>query len=264
VLEVLRFLYQREPVPFQTLDFMHGTQQRAHADTLHFNSLPPKYMCGVWIALEDVGPDNGPIFYCRGSHHLPEVGLIELGRTTHNFEMSEYENYQEHLMAAVGCERLEFHARKGDALVWASNIVHGGTPIKRPGSTRRSQVTHYFFEGSIYYTPVRSDMLRGELYIRHGITNIQSGALAPQTLNGQETQMVVMGNRRTRLLVNPRRAERLFASMSNAVRGFPLQRARIAMPLVHRGRAKMQRMRLRRAGREVKGEPTARHAKPKR
>lgn len=59
VLDVLRTLYCREPVPFQTLNFEFGTQQRAHSDTVHFSSLPRRFMCGVWVALEDVDADNG-------------------------------------------------------------------------------------------------------------------------------------------------------------------------------------------------------------
>jgi ectoine hydroxylase-related dioxygenase (phytanoyl-CoA dioxygenase family) len=34
-------------------------------------------------------------------------------------------------------------AEKGDILCWHANLVHGGTKIERPGSTRRSIVGHY-------------------------------------------------------------------------------------------------------------------------
>jgi hypothetical protein len=35
VLDVLQMLYDREPIPFQTLNFSKGSQQRAHSDTIH-------------------------------------------------------------------------------------------------------------------------------------------------------------------------------------------------------------------------------------
>jgi len=36
-----------------------------------------------------------------------------------------------------------FLARKGDALIWAADLAHGGSPITDPRLTRRSLVTHY-------------------------------------------------------------------------------------------------------------------------
>ena len=29
-------------------------------------------MCGVWVALEDITEDNGPLHYYPGSHRLPD------------------------------------------------------------------------------------------------------------------------------------------------------------------------------------------------
>lgn len=66
----------------------------------------------------------------------------------------------------LGIEPVEFHARRGDALLWTSNIVHGGRPVLDEGRTRWSQVTHYYFEDSVYYTPVFSDFVSGELLLK--------------------------------------------------------------------------------------------------
>ena len=46
---------------------------------------------------------------------------------------------------------------KGQALVWASNLLHGGAPQANRERSRHSQVTHVFFEGCRYYTPMTSD-----------------------------------------------------------------------------------------------------------
>ena len=71
VLDSLRELYGREPYPAQTINFPFGSEQHAHADGMLFNSFPIGYMCGVWVALEDVDMENGPLVYYPGSHKLP-------------------------------------------------------------------------------------------------------------------------------------------------------------------------------------------------
>ncbi|NER39558.1 MAG: hypothetical protein F6J93_37405 [Oscillatoria sp. SIO1A7] len=46
VLSLLRLLYRREPIPFQTLNFWRGTEQTTHSDTIHFNSFPSDLCAG--------------------------------------------------------------------------------------------------------------------------------------------------------------------------------------------------------------------------
>lgn len=166
VLDLLRVLYERRPIPFQTLDFKWGTEQSGHSDSIHFSCLPARYMCGIWVALEDVGPDNGPLFYYPGSHRLPEIGMHDLGEPVDSANYADFEEYERQLMAETGIEPREYHAKKGDALVWCSNIVHGGRPVRAEGTTRWSQVTHVYFEDCVYYTPVFSDVPCGELMLK--------------------------------------------------------------------------------------------------
>lgn len=49
------------------------------AHTIHFNSIPSSYMCGAWVALEDINMDNGPVVYYPGSHKLPEITPKDVG-----------------------------------------------------------------------------------------------------------------------------------------------------------------------------------------
>ena len=79
VMDMLRLLYQRSPFPFQTLSFMEGTQQATHSDMIHFNTYPQRYMCGVWVAQEDITEYNGPLHYYPGSHKLPFYDMIDIG-----------------------------------------------------------------------------------------------------------------------------------------------------------------------------------------
>lgn len=156
VLELLRALYGREPLPFQTLNFRKGTQQDAHADAFHFNSQPSGFMCGVWVALEDVDDAAGPLVYYPGSHRLPELGTPDIPMRPTQEEYSKYEAHVRELIERKGLEPRRGLLRKGEALLWASNLLHGGAPQEDIDRTRRSQVTHYFFADCRYWTPMLS------------------------------------------------------------------------------------------------------------
>ena len=195
---MLRLLYGREPIPFQTLNFLPGTEQGLHSDAMHFSSIPSRFMCGVWIALEDATEENGPLRYVPGSHRFSEVQLESLGlwgEENSDKLGASYAQYEQYLEALVRMHDLEVRTatiKKGSALVWAANLVHGGSAIKKPGSTRMSQVTHYYFENCIYYTPIFSNLALGEIFLRD-VKDIRTGERVPHKLNG-----VVMSRARTR------------------------------------------------------------------
>jgi hypothetical protein len=171
ILELLAFLYGREAIPFQTLNFLPGTQQRLHADSIHFSSIPTRFMCGVWVALEDATEDNGALQYVPGSHRFDELQLADLGLHApalgdeHGSSYKAYEDCIEALVEGNGMEVRQLVIPRGSALVWASNLIHGGGPIRRPGVTRMSQVTHYYFENCVYYSPLLSNPALGEYHL---------------------------------------------------------------------------------------------------
>jgi ectoine hydroxylase-related dioxygenase (phytanoyl-CoA dioxygenase family) len=188
VLDILELFYGREAIPFQTLNFSVGTQQRAHSDSIHFSSLPSRYMCGVWVALEDVTLENGPLFYYPGSHKMPEYNFSQIRESanpTSYDNYPEYEDFIEALMNVSNYKKEIFLAKKGDALIWSSNIIHGGMPVLRSGSSRCSQVTHYFFEDCYYYTPMLSNMATDELHLRNSLLNIKTKKEIAPSYNGQ-------------------------------------------------------------------------------
>lgn len=201
VLDLLAVLYERQPIPFQTLDFKWGTEQRGHSDSIHFSCIPARFMCGVWVALEDVDASNGPLFYFPASHRLPEYTGYDLGYCVDDYFYPEYENFQHRLMEAHSIEPLEFHATKGDALIWASNVIHGGRPVQRAGSTRWSQVSHYFFEGCIYYQPHSSEIPTGELRLLE-VRDLTTLALVPPSYNGTPVRVRALPNGRSRLSID--------------------------------------------------------------
>jgi ectoine hydroxylase-related dioxygenase (phytanoyl-CoA dioxygenase family) len=154
VLDVLRLLYGREPYPFQTLNFLNGTEQRTHSDTIHFSSLPSGFMCGVWMALEDVTLRQGPLHYYPGSQRLPELdyedlripavaGAMNWDNPNTRAAYARYETHIEGLARETGLRREELAIRRGTFLIWSANLLHGGSPRDDRRLTRKSQVTHY-------------------------------------------------------------------------------------------------------------------------
>jgi ectoine hydroxylase-related dioxygenase (phytanoyl-CoA dioxygenase family) len=183
ILEILQILYQRRPIPFQTLNFSTGSQQRTHSDSIHFNSVPERYMAGVWVALEDVHDGNGPLHYFPGSHRLPFYDLSILGlkgSTSTSIEdmiTNYYHKYEDFIAQLVEKKQLDkkiLNMKKGQALIWSANLLHGGEKIKQEGSTRYSQVNHFYFEDCAYYRPMKTDMALERISIQK-VTDISTG-----------------------------------------------------------------------------------------
>ena len=183
VLEILQTLYRRRPIPFQTLNFSTGSQQRTHSDSIHFNSVPERYMAGVWIALEDVHDGNGPLHYYPARHRLPFYDLSILGMkgsTSSSIEdmlanyYNRYEDFIEELVSQKHLEKKVLNLKKGQALIWSANLLHGGEKITIPGSTRYTQVNHFYFENCAYYRPMKTDMALERISIQK-VTDISTG-----------------------------------------------------------------------------------------
>jgi len=156
VLSALEQLFGRKPLPFQTLNFPVGTQQATHSDTIHFNSLPSGYMAGVWVALEDIDEDNGPLKYYPGTHKLSEITMEDAGLEPGYHNYPQYEAFIAKHLESLGVEPAYGYMPKGHALIWHANLLHGGSKQNDHRRTRHSQVTHYFFDNCKYYTPMHS------------------------------------------------------------------------------------------------------------
>lgn len=191
VTDLLGKLYGRSAFPFQTLNFPVGTQQEAHSDSVHFSSLPERFMCGVWLAMEDIGPDAGPLFYYPGSHRWPIMSNAMIGRRGYGSDLTSaqdpYGPAWRALCEAHGTQQEVFLARKGQALIWCANLLHGGSRQNNPTLTRWSQVTHYYFDDCIYYTPAFSDEAVGQLDMRTPLA-INDGLTRPCRYLGEIIQ----------------------------------------------------------------------------
>ena len=156
LMEILRELYGRDPLPFQTLNFPTGTLQPAHSDALHFNSAPAGFMSGVWVALEDTDEQNGAIEYYPGSHLLPEFDMADVGVAALEENYAAYETFVAKVVDAFDLKPARARMKKGQALLWASALLHAGGSRDDLHRTRHSQVTHVFYENCRYFTPMKS------------------------------------------------------------------------------------------------------------
>lgn len=188
LLQLLAELYGRKAFPFQTLNFPVGTQQHAYSDSVHFSSHPERFMVGVWVALEDIDSDNGPLIYYPKSHHLPIFTNEHIGVNPDTQGPNPYSHYPlyertwDALVETLGLRPLEFHAKKGQALIWAANLLHGGAAQRDMSRTRWSQVTHYFFEDCVYHTPLGSEPFLGAIHYRD-VTDVGTGKPVPNSVN---------------------------------------------------------------------------------
>jgi hypothetical protein len=202
ILDLLGQLSGRPAFPFQTLNFPVGTQQDPHTDSVHFCSFPERFMCGVWVAFEDIHAESGPLVYFPGSHKLPIYSNEHLGTVPEN-GADFYGNYHyfvefwRRLVKVHHLEPLQFHAKKGQALIWAANLLHGGSPQLNKERTRWSQVTHYYFRGCAYYTPLSSMPFLGSIDFRT-TCDVSTGEIVEQEINGlklTESMMQQLGRK---------------------------------------------------------------------
>lgn len=167
ILYLLKLFYNRKPFPFQTINFTHGSNQPLHSDAIHFHTIPERWVAGVWVALEDMDMDNGTLTIVPKSHKLPFYDLQYLNLNIPEYgnqfkEYSEYENFIDNLVKYNYLDKQPVIIPKGTAIIWASNLLHGGSEIKDLNRTRYSQATHYYFEGcKHYYCPMFSDINEG-------------------------------------------------------------------------------------------------------
>jgi hypothetical protein len=197
ILEILGKLYGRPAVPFQTLNFAVGTQQPAHSDSVHFSSSPDGFMCGVWLALEDIDADNGPLIYYPGSHRWPHYGNEHLGvnawhQPRRGAHAGAYRRLWDELIAQHQARPERFTAKKGQAIIWHARLLHGGDKQNDPMRSRFSQVTHYYFRDCSYYTPQDSDPFYGNIFFRQ-ITDIATGNEVPNMVSGHKVPFWFLG-----------------------------------------------------------------------
>jgi hypothetical protein len=141
----LNIIFERPALAFQSLGFLRGSQQGVHRDTAFVRVSSSEEFVASWIALEDIQPGSGELEYYVGSHALPDYLFSGTARwaTPGHPEVSGYSDALHAMARDANLEFQQFRPKKGDALIWAAELMHGGSAIENQGQTRKSLVTHY-------------------------------------------------------------------------------------------------------------------------
>jgi hypothetical protein len=159
LLKILKILLGQEVELFQSINFLTGSQQRTHSDFIHMTTFPFGNLIAVWVALEDITSDCGPLHYYSGSHKLPYVLNREFGNVGTKYKLGEktYADYENHIETLIEEKKLKkeiFLAKKGDILIWHANLLHGGEAVINKKSSRKSMVFHYYAKEAICFHEV--------------------------------------------------------------------------------------------------------------
>lgn len=140
--------------PCQTLAFVFGSQQDAHQDTIHLTPFPQGFMCGVWIALQDIVPNSGELVVYPGSHREPRLYMNSVGcKKVVNQDWSEFikKVIPEYERISNKYQQKVYLPKKGSVLIWHENLLHGGSVRLDESLERRAIVIHSFADGCVAY-----------------------------------------------------------------------------------------------------------------
>lgn len=156
IVAAFQFLMGKEMVPFQSINFEKSSEQRSHSDAIHMTTYPLGYLAAAWVALEDIGVNQGPLKYYPGSHKLPYVLNADFNHGGSKYLLGEdayleYENHIEKLIADNDLKPEVLHPEKGDVFLWHGNLIHGAQKMIQPELTRKSMVVHYLSPEVICY-----------------------------------------------------------------------------------------------------------------
>jgi phytanoyl-CoA hydroxylase len=151
ITDLLEIIFQEKPLAFQSLFFQVGSTQAVHQDGAYVVVDPPSHFLAAWIALEDVQEGSGELVYYPGSHRFPQYLYGKEGARRKHWDpaIDGHAVHDQHLewihrtAAERGIALQKFRPRKGDVLLWHSDLAHGGAPILDASLSRRSLVTHY-------------------------------------------------------------------------------------------------------------------------
>ena len=137
---------------YSSLFYETGSQQSLHRDSPYFRTVPENFFFGMWVALEDVDLDNGPLFIMPRGHRVRAVDPHALGAAHRRSGLALppicqdlWDSYQESVRTACrdrGLKERTLQVSRGDAVLWHPLAPHGGRPIVDPRRTRLSIVFH--------------------------------------------------------------------------------------------------------------------------
>lgn len=163
-------IFGQPSAAYQSVFFEWGSRLPLHRDAAYIPLTPAAHLLGVWIALEDVHPDSGPLAYIPRSHRLPyfefEPGRIAIRPHEENYFAAHKFNMAQ--CVDQGLAEQLFRARRGQVLIWHASLIHGGSRPADSRRSRRSLVVHFSTRqhckqrAGAYLKKVRGRLLRLE------------------------------------------------------------------------------------------------------
>jgi len=151
-LAVQDYLFDRETVLYTSFFYKRGSGFSIHRDTPFFATKPDYLYLAVWVALEDIDQDNGPLMFVKRGHTIPEVDREGIARRFYSdldaIEPGSSQLWNEYQSEVVRqCEAAGFSSEpvcisKGDTIIWHPQTPHGGAEIRDFNRTRYSLVMH--------------------------------------------------------------------------------------------------------------------------
>lgn len=167
ILDLLSNLYGRACWPCQTRNYAVAQPQAMRSEASFLHTSPERYMCTIWLALEDIQISNAPLQVYTGSQSWPIFHNEQLGCDVSHLPYSNVEEkLQQVWQALVAQNKLsprQFTLKRGEALIIAANTLYQTEPQLDRQQTRWMQVTHYLFDDCAYYCPVESDVFNGKI-----------------------------------------------------------------------------------------------------
>jgi phytanoyl-CoA hydroxylase len=160
-LAIQDFLFDAETCLYTSLFYERGSTQPIHRDTPYFCTRPEYRYFGMWVALEDVDEDNGPLMALEGGHLLGELDRAAIARAVlgegvplPNDSPQLWDAYQAAVSKKgeeVGLKVRTLPVTKGTTIIWHPQLPHGGAPIRDIKRTRFSFVMHTTPESAPVY-----------------------------------------------------------------------------------------------------------------
>ena len=136
--------FEDEPEAIQTMHFYEGSEHPLHQDQYYL----PDCM-SAWIAMVDVDENNGPLVVQPGSHR---GRLVTKSDARHELRPGETYLDQQHgryfplvreMFRDNGREQVQVLVNQGDVVLFHGRLIHGGAPVRRPGTPRHALACHY-------------------------------------------------------------------------------------------------------------------------
>lgn len=130
-----------------------STERDFHQDGLLNPPYVGTYYIAAWLALDDIHPDSGPFQYVPGSHRWGYLRREKIFKYISEEEQKsrDWPTKTQDWVAGACMREIEkrngeivsYVPKRGDLLLWHSNLIHRGSKPKVPGLERRALICHY-------------------------------------------------------------------------------------------------------------------------